>query len=234
MFLSMLLSAVTPVPVIVRSMPPVQVATLPGPDEYVRASVTIALVALVVATITLLRVNRQIEIANKELKAVQDDFELAQKQFKEITRRPAVTVDGRIDYQAVYISGNTRAGFVVKVQVSNTGKRLARSVIAELLIPESANPTIDSMAWGGPRNFRVALLSKDSILFRVFTIDLPDLHPNGVQVSSSFPGTSFISDIPECRLFLRVYDENFGYPEDAPQWLTYRSQVLGAEAQPDG
>lgn len=90
----------SPLFLLVSSTPlPVQVVALPGPDNYVRASVIIALFVLAAASATLWRVNTQIGIARKELRAVQDDFNLAQDKFDEVTRRPDIKVEGRLDYE---------------------------------------------------------------------------------------------------------------------------------------
>ena len=68
-----------------------------GPDPWLAffGTVALALAAVVIALITLSRVNRQIVIANRqlsiaaeELAAVKADFDLAQKQFEEFGRAP--------------------------------------------------------------------------------------------------------------------------------------------------
>lgn len=225
-----LVGALHPVPVVVQSMPPEQISSLPGPDAWTILGVVLSFAAAVAAIVAAAASIKAVRIANKSYALAKAELKVVSDEFAELTRRPDVRVDGRIQNQTVYYQGRTRAGFVVTVEVINSGKRLARSVIAELLIPQSVRAATDPASWGGPSNFRVAVLSKEGEPYHVFTIDLPDLHPNGVQVSSSFPPATLLNDVPECRLLLRVYDENFGYPEEEPQWLTYRSEHLNDAA----
>jgi hypothetical protein len=217
------LSTSTPLPVVVRSMPPEQVSSLPGPDGWALLGIIAALVAAFASVIAVLIANKTYGLADRELRVVTDEF-------KELTRRPDIRVEGRIAYEKVRIAGAIMDGFAVTVEVSNSGRRLARSVIAELLIPKTLNPRTDPTRYP-LGTYRVTALKMESEIFRVFTIDLPDLHPNEAVNSGSFPAIALGNDVAECKLLLRVYDENFGYPEHEPQWLTYRSPVLSAEAQ---
>ncbi|MGA2760874.1 MAG: hypothetical protein ABSF08_11200 [Candidatus Cybelea sp.] len=221
-----LLALSTAIPVVVRSMPPEQVTSLPGPDGWALLGIVAALVAAFASV-------RAVQIANKSYGLAKDELKVVTSEFEELTRRPDIRVEARIAYEKVHRPSREGGlifldGFAVIVEVMNTGRRLARSVIAEMLIPESLKPETNHMSVAV---FRVAKMRVDSETLLVYTIDLPDLHPNGAQVARRFPPLAFQHDVPECKLLLRVYDENFAYPEKEPQWLTYRSPVIGVEAQ---
>ena len=96
---SLLTAVVHTVPVIVRSMPPVDIANWPPSDSLAWATFYASCGAVIVALITLGSVWWQSHIANQELDAVKKDFkfwqnqfDLAQKQFNELMRRPSLSV----------------------------------------------------------------------------------------------------------------------------------------------
>jgi hypothetical protein len=187
----------------------VVVTKMPGPDAYAVASVDIALIALGVAVVTLLAVLKQISIATEELKAVKDDFALAQRQFKEVTRRPKLTVGVEL------LKPETNYDFFrARFVLTNRGDKMSRSLMAELWVEEKHFAAL-GVGHQPDRRF-VQRISEDSdINYMVFglTIELP-LYPNGVALPVSFSNMTVRHGVETSKLFFRVYDENFAYPEE--------------------
>src|ERR1700734_2863158 len=92
-------------PEVIQSLPPGTIGHIAeGPNPWLAftIAITVSALAVIIASITLRKVNQQIDIANNqlgvanaELRAVKDDFalaqrqfDLAQQQFREVTRRP--------------------------------------------------------------------------------------------------------------------------------------------------
>lgn len=139
----------TSVPEVIQSLPPVTIGHVAeGPNPWIAFSVAIGVsaVAVIIALITLRKVNRQIEIANKQLRlgneeldAVKGDFalaqrqfDLAQRQFREVTRRPSLDITISLAKAKDIVAGSR---FSPTMTVRNSGERVSENLLFELLIP---------------------------------------------------------------------------------------------------
>jgi hypothetical protein len=177
--------------------------------------------ALYVSVRTLKRIDTQLEVANKELTLVGREVAVVEAEFKMLSLRAKVEVFGKLDYGVTPWAGNNVDTFEVYVSARNSGDRLSRSLIAELLVAEINKPRIME----APRDrfqFDSGKRELDGEIFFVCTLPFPDLHPNQALMERRFPAIALSSHVEECRLRLRLYDENFAYPETDYEWLTYR------------
>jgi hypothetical protein len=151
-------------PEVIQSLPPITIDKISdGPDPWIAFTVAIgvSVAAVVIASITLRKVNEQIGIANQQLgvaseklAAVRNDFDLAQPALTEVTRRPKISVSLNVDRYVDKYAADTTPWFVSTMSVSNGGERLAQKVMLELLVPEGnylndslSGPLPSSLCW---------------------------------------------------------------------------------------
>jgi hypothetical protein len=218
----------TPVPEVIQSLPPVTIRhVMEGPDPWTAffGTVAVALAAVIIALITLRQVYRQIAIANEqialanqqieladeqiaiaqeELAAVKADFDLAQKQFKEVTRRPRVTISAYLGKPVA----NDFSWFEAHLSVANDGDKVANAIMLEILV--ETQYVLNTMLGVGFTRTTTLLNGIEHAVWD-FRVKEP-LYPNGVFVEVAFPGIGLT--IATCPILFRAYDENFAYPPD--------------------
>ncbi|HXB83879.1 MAG TPA: hypothetical protein VNU22_11075 [Candidatus Acidoferrum sp.] len=188
---------------------------LPRTDAYAVAALTIARWALYVAVFTLLAVFAQICIAVSELKTVKRDFalaqvefDLAQKQFKELTRSPNVKVGVGLQKPVP----DSPTSFQACFNLTNYGDKLSKDIMVELLVEAKDYENVDSqsLVMG---SFRQTAIGLAGVAYAVFSVRIDEpLYPNGVILGFSFPRMTMHGHVETSRLLFRVYDEDFAYP----------------------
>jgi hypothetical protein len=183
-----LLALASPVPVVVRSMPSVNISHWPPADALAWAALWLSCGSVVVALVTLASVWLQINIAKAELEAVkadfklsQEQFDLSQQQFGEIMKRPI------LDVQMVRFgdptaletfSDNSRARVVtLGFFVTNSGDAVARDVLLEIFVP--LDQLVTSNRWDPRRTTPLA----DDVLNMVDNVP----HPDGIMYGRFLP-----------------------------------------------
>jgi len=148
--------------------------------------------------------NKQIKIAEEELKAVKADFALAQRQFNELTRRPQITVGLRL-------TRPQHPWILATFTIENNGDKLSRELRLEIAIADvyfnevaRAQKTSDfEMGTKEEKDGSYAVMSR--------AFGRP-LYPNGLTRDFQFPWLSMKDGATEFTVRFRAYDENFAYP----------------------
>lgn len=210
-------------PKVIQSLPPVTIGHVAeGPNLWFAfaAAIGVSVVAVIIASITLRKVNSQIEIANRqlgvakdELKAVKDDFalakqqfDLAEQQFREVTRRPQLDITVE-QAKAQDIVASSR--FSPTIWLRNSGERNSESLLFELLVPID---DFDSVNQGVQRQ-GIARVD-DQHRYMSLGMEWPaTLYPNHTAISMAFPVVSVKDAVEASELLIRVYDREFAYPK---------------------
>jgi hypothetical protein len=191
---------------------PLIVHVVNGPDPLAVCTTLAAVVAVVVALITLNNVLKQIKIASAQLKLareevdyVKEDLELSRQQLREIARRPDLSLsyqNGELEgtfYDVAFGVNNT---IDMPLRVINNGFRATRGWQVVLFVPAEMFPG--------------EVTATDDV-FGVGCVRRPTRNPHLLYPSDSFDFEFSLISLridgnKTYTIYFRVYDEFGSYP----------------------
>jgi hypothetical protein len=198
-------TAATPTPM------PVFVTDFPGADWLAKTTLGVALITLVVAAVTLWKVNDQISIAREELGAVNQDLANNKRLIDDAFRRPYL--GAKFTQQNTLSAPDGNLVHKLTAWIFNSGQRPSFHIRCEILIPQDIIVRPEA---------RTLARRVDGKLYRAYGgVTFPPgvkpdpLFPNAIPLRVEFTfATKRIDSGDGFLLLYSIYDEYGTYPKD--------------------